>query len=112
MRFAIHAYEDIYGGYHGIETTHVDDYDSFEAACEDALDLSIQVIYDYCEDEYIQMAEDAGEDEDDYMREHAEYEVFPLNEKANKCSLDKLQEKFYNDRESFLSEYQAIQEKE
>lgn len=58
MLFIVYAYDQMYGGYHGIEETTVINADNWDEAEMWAADISADVIEDYCADELWTQAEE------------------------------------------------------
>ena len=82
MIFAIHAYEDTYGGYHGIEEwgfIEAEDENDSEIY-EVAEIMSAQVIASYgLEDEYLEDYEDINDEErSNIVAEHYAWDIIPL----------------------------------
>lgn len=83
--YAIHAFESLYGGYHGIYNISIQPCNSDEDAAN-ILDLMAhEVYYDYCEDEY----------PEEELEPDGEY--FFIGEDLSKEHLDMADEMAYND---------------
>jgi hypothetical protein len=76
----IYACEQMYGGMHGIESVQVANVDTLEDANEIGRDMSYQVIYDYCENEYEDMAVDEEVDVDNVIQDGLSWEVYKIKE--------------------------------
>ena len=121
-RYFIWAGEQMYEGLHGIETYRVIECSSYESACDWAQEMSIEVIEDYCEDQYREMVED-DISRDDYDTENEYEEAFDSRlydlkceytcwritevdeEKASGISTEELDVMFYQDEEETLEKY-------
>lgn len=75
IRYFIWASEQIYEGLHGIETHRVAECFSYEDACNLANEMSVEVIEDYCEEEYRNTVDDEV-NRDDYDTEEEYEEAF------------------------------------
>lgn len=113
--FAVRAYENIYGGLHGMESLSVIEVETEEEANDYAYDEAISIINDYSEifKDFEQEAEEAGLDPnsdewcefiDERIDEDVSWELFEITKETNE-SLDVLNEKFYNDPDTFIEEY-------
>lgn len=119
MLFAIHAFEQRYGGLYGIEDYAVIEEDSYDEAVNYAREMSIDVISKYLYDEFEEEAEEDfnwynNEDEydkfdfDDYVFSHMEedidYEIWQVKDDTG-YSLDALSNMFYNNPDEFVKNY-------
>ena len=120
-KYAIYAYEDIYGGLHGIHELAVVEVGSKKNAEEIANEMAISVIDSYggvtesFEDEaYNEGYEPDTEEWQDYIdecyRDDISYEIYKVTKETNE-SLEELDNKFNNDPEGFLEEYCGIHTK-
>ena len=115
MRVAIHAYDQTYGGLHGIEDYGVITVDSIEDAEEYGLEMSYDVInsYSFIYEEFADSAESDGierdsEEWDEYIDECIQkdiaYNIYLITKETNKSN-EELTLEFYNDREKFIKTY-------
>lgn len=113
--FAVRAYENIYGGLHGMESLSVIEVETEEEAKEYAYDEALSVIDNYFEisENFEQEAEeeglDPGSDEwcefiEECRNEDVSWELFEITKETNE-SLDVLNEKFCYDPDTFIEEY-------
>ena len=116
--YAIYAYENMYGGLHGINDYAVVEADSYEMAEKFAAELSGEVIEDYVADELVEIAKDEGMDEDEFeefYRQNMAYDIYTLDEskilKAN-LSLPSLSDEFWNTPHEFIEKYKVEGEDE
>lgn len=109
MLFAIHAYENIYGGLHGMEERRVIECINEKEAEEYAIDLSRDVIQDYTlkeiEDDAISYGyERESEEFDAYVEEciedNIQYEIFPIRETTK--SIEELDSIYNNYPDDFI----------
>ena len=115
--YAINAYENLYGGLHGIYIMEVVMAPSDDAAEHKAEDLSYEVINSYVEDELREYAEEEGisEDDDEYdsiFAEDVAYDIYKLdNSKIPKgASLASLTNDFWDDPDEFIKKYGTDEE--
>ena len=116
MRYAIHSYEESYGGLHGMEDLRVIECDSFEEAQNEAHNEAEEVVHSYecLEDWYRQEAIDTSDFEedtvefDDYYNECVSqglcWEIYEVREDVTE-STEELDRLFVNDKEEFLERY-------
>ena len=109
--YAIHAFDDMYGGLHGIESYSVIEAESLKEAEEYAFECSCDIIEDYVIHEFYNDAENEGiEDEeelqeyiDECIQEDIAYEVYKVKETTE--SLEELDDKINQDPEDFIEKY-------
>lgn len=115
MKVAIHAYENIYGGLHGIENYAVVEVDDLEEAEAYGVEMSIDVINSYHNiiEEFYESAEADGleinsPEWDEYIDECIEsdivYNIYPLTTETDK-TLEELTDEFYYNEKEFLNIY-------
>lgn len=119
MLFAIHAFEQRYGGMHGVEDYEVIEADSCKEAEEYAREMSIDVISRYVYDELEKEAEEDfdwynnGDEYDKFdfddcvfshMEEDIDYEIWQVKDNTG-YSLDALSNMFYNNPDEFVKNY-------
>ena len=114
MLYAIHAYENIYGGLHGIEEYEVIEAETLKEADEYAYDLSCEVINSYADvmDNIIEDAEsydyETDEEYDEFIEEAINediaFEIHPISIETNK-SLEELTNEYFNNPDDFIKEY-------
>lgn len=116
MRVFIMAYENIYGGLHGMYTFRVTDVESLDEADDYGREMSYDVIESYgsimesLEDEIdpdIEENSEEWEGELDYLiREDMAWDIYLIDEeKAHDVSNDVLEMAFSGDVEDFIREY-------
>ena len=116
MRVFIMAYENIYGGLHGMNTFRVLDVDSFEEADEVGSEMSYDIIQSYgsimesLEDEIDpdieENSEEWEEELDNLINEDKAWEVYVIDEnKAHDVSNEVLEMTYYGIIEDFVKEY-------
>ncbi len=98
MIVAIHAYEGIYCGLHGIEDFLVTEVENLKVAEDIALDLANGVIDDYGYDF----------DEEDLEDPDLEWEIYEVTDTKGK-TVEELDEEYHYDSEGFLTEYNCVQ---
>lgn len=115
MIFAIEAREGIYEGLHGIVAHYVGEYNSYDEACEDAAEMSFEVMDGYNIAEQAGWEEDAlneglEEESDEYYdyigelrAENVSYSVWEVKETTE--SLEALNKKFIKNPEEFIEKY-------
>lgn len=115
MLFAIHAFENQYGGFHGMEQYAVVEVMSEEEAKEIATEMSAEVIDNYNEiyDAFVEEAEDNGIEEDteewynfidECIAEDIDYEYWKVKDETTK-TLEELNEMFYNNPDEFVDTF-------
>lgn len=115
MRVAIHAYDQTYGGLHGIEDYGVITVDSIEEAEEYGSEMSYDVINSYSDiyEEFEDSAESDGIERDseewnDYIdecvQEDIAYNIYLITKETDKSN-EELALEFYNDKEEFIKTY-------
>jgi hypothetical protein len=97
MIVAIHAYEGIYCGLHGIEDFLVAEVENLKVAEDIALDLANGVIDDYGYDF----------DEEDLEDPDLEWEIYEVTDTKGKTA-EELDEEYHYDPEGFLTEYNCV----
>lgn len=119
--YAIYAYENMYGGLHGINDYAVIEADSYEMAEKIATELSSDVIDSYIDDEEIREATGIDEDDefftdelDDFYAEEIAYDIYTLDESKirNEISLNSYSEEFRDDPYEFIEKYKIEGENE
>lgn len=119
--YAIYAYENIYGGLHGISDYAVVEADSYEMAEKFAAELSSDVIDSYLDDEEIREATGIDEDDvfftdelDDFYAEDIAYDIYTLDESKirDEISLNSYSDEFRNDPHEFIEKYKIEGENE
>lgn len=118
--YAIYAYENQYGGLHGINHFEVVEADSYEAAEAMAINMSCDVIEDYVADELIEAARDEGIDEDsdeygEFYLQNIAYNIYTLDESKilkTDRSLIFLSDEFWNTPHDFIEKYKIEGEDE
>ena len=118
--WAIIAFDELYGGLHGMFTEAVVE-GTEEEAKEYAKELSMEVIQDcsaiydiiendiqdYLETESIDpYSNEADEIRNEFYDNDIAYELYELDETLINCCIGELEEKFYNDKDAFLAKYQ------
>lgn len=119
MLVAIYAYEQIYGGLHGMCSHTVIEVENMEEAEEYAISESVDVIGSYNEimDDIQTDAEGYVDDfyDEDYeealdqamaeaIEEDVAYEIYEITKETTE-SLEQLNKKYYQDPEGFIKEY-------
>ena len=116
IKYAIHVMEQTYGGYHGIEDFIVDDFESYEDACECAREASLGLMDNYGILDDSEIAEEAimeGIEEDsdefyDYITERREdnidFGLWKIKDGVKESNAD-LQNKFWNNKDDFVKTY-------
>ena len=116
MLVAIKAYDQIYAGLHGMNSHVIIEVDNFEDAEIYAVQESIEIINSYSSimDELEEEARFNIEDKDDeeefeYALEEAinndvAYDCYIIIKKTDE-TIKELENKYYNDEESFIQEY-------
>ncbi len=113
MIVAIHAFENTYGGLHGIERHLVIEVDDLKQAQEIATDESRDVIDSFCMDEMTGQADaevefgtfEEGSDEydqyvNDCIEEAIAYQIWEVTDRYD--TIEQMEEDFYNYREDFV----------
>lgn len=119
-RYAIFAYDYIYGGSHGMYAEAIFEGTEKEAR-EYAEELSMEVINGYSEiydqieqdlEEYLNAYSIDANDEEGievrrlFYHDDIVYKLYELDETLINCGINKLEEEFYNDKDAFLAKYQ------
>lgn len=114
MLFAVHAYDGVYGGLHGMNEKAVIEVAKEEEAVEIAEEMSMMVIenYDDIYNTFVDEADFNGLDNEsdewyeyieDQIKEDIDYEVYKVKE--NNKSLEELNDLFLNDSDDFIKKY-------
>jgi len=98
MIVAIHAYEEIYGGLHGIEDYLVTEVKDLKIAEDIASDLAYNVVEDYS----------YNFDEEDLEDPELCWEIYEIIDTKGK-TVEKLNIEYHYDSEGFLTEYNCVQ---
>ena len=98
MIVAIHAYEGIYGGLHGIENFFVTEVENLKVAENIALGLANDVIEDY---EY-------NFEEEDLEDPDLLWEIYEVTDTKGK-TVDELDGEYNYDPEGFFTKYNCVQ---
>ena len=98
MFVAIHAYECVFCGLHGIEEHVVVEVDNFQQAEEWASDLAYGVVEDYS----------YHFDEEDIDDPELAWEIYEIPDPKGK-SASELSDEYWNDPEEFLEKYKCVQ---
>lgn len=116
-RWAIYAYEQMYGGLHGMCDHFCVENCNEEEVHQIAFEASMEVIQSYHDiyeslDEEIEegITDDMTEDEiaewsDEVYEEDVDFMYWELNELAAGYSIQQLDEMFYNNPEEFIDKY-------
>lgn len=115
MRVVIHAYDQTYGGLHGVEDYGVITVDSIEEAEEYGSEMSYDVINSYPNiyEEFEESAELDGierdsKEWDDYINDCIEgdiaYNIYLITKETDKSN-EELALEFYNDKKRFIKTY-------
>ena len=112
--YAIKAYEQTYGGLHGVYDIHVEDYESLESAESDGETMSYEVMESYSdiEESIAAEAEEYPEDERedayaDLKRENVAYEIWELLPDYH-FTISELDEMLFEDWEGTIESYFKI----
>lgn len=115
MYYAIRAYEQIYGGLHGMEAHEIVECENLEEACTYASEMSAEVIEAYGLEDQILDREDYEDNEDEYeadladaIEADAEYDIYlvdKVDEEFIRNNLDEISFTFFNDIDEFLEKY-------
>ena len=113
-RFAIYAYEQMFGGLYGVNSIAIVEGD-YDSACETAQEMSFEVMDAYSEikDNFAEEADYNGLEEGteewyDYIAEcrcdNVAYEVYRI---LDSCTLsdEECENMFYNDKDAFVEKY-------
>ena len=105
MLYAIYAYEETFGGLHGINSYAVIEASSQDEAEIVAAEMSRDIIDSY---EYmLNLYDEEEDDEEDYIdavEENIAYEVYPFITETTK-SLDELNDEFQKNPNEILEKY-------
>ena len=115
MLVAIHAYEQMYGGLHGMEQTAIVDVENLEEAEDYAVEMSYDVMDSYSciiesfeEDAYSEGLEEGTREWDEFIEEcrseNNAYELWPITETKGK-TVEELESEFFNDKHGFVEAY-------
>lgn len=116
MIVAIWAFENQYGGLHGIEHHRVVEVDGADIAEMYAIEESREVIENFCMDEIREYADaeadegafENGSDEyfqyiEDCIQDNIAYEIWEVVNCYD--TIEQMQEDFYNNKEDFIEKY-------
>lgn len=118
--WAIIAFDELYGGLHGMCTKKVVE-GTEEEAKEYAEELSMEIIQDYSAiydtiendiQDYLETesidpySNEADEIRNEFYNDDIAYELYELDETLINCGIGELEEEFYNDKDAFLAKYQ------
>lgn len=118
--WAIIAFDNLYGGLHGMCTGAVVE-GTEEEAREYAEELSMEIIQDcsaiydtierdiqdYLKTESIDpYSNEADEIRNEFYDDDIAYELYELDEALINCCIGELEEEFYNNKDAFLAKYQ------
>lgn len=98
MIVAIHAYEGIFGGLHGIEDYLVTEVKELKAAEDIASDLAYSVVEDYS----------YNFDEEDLDDPELCWEIYEVTNTKDKDE-NELTHEYWNDPDTFIEDYGCIQ---
>lgn len=114
MLYAVRAYEQIYGGLHGMQTNFVMEANSEQEVEDEAVNASIEVMSDYfsiMEDIYEQASEEYERETDEWwdlvnaiQEENVAYEIHQIVDAKGK-SLEELDKEFCDDPDGFIETY-------
>ena len=118
MLYVIHAFEEKYGGYHGIEDWSIENCDNEEEAVSIARENSIEVInsyslvYDELEDDIEAFTDESMSEDDieelrsDIYDEDIAYEIWEIDSDIIKeYDIDTLERWLNDDPEDFIEKY-------
>ncbi len=118
MLYVIHAFEEKYGGYHGIEDWSIENCDNEEEAISIARENSLEVInsyslvYDELEDDIETFTDENMSEDDieelrsDIYNEDIAYEIWKIDSDIIKeYDIDTLKKWLNNDPEEFIEKY-------
>ncbi len=118
MLYVIHAYDQMYAGYHGIEHWCIEECDNDKEAIEIATELSLDIIQSYSIiyeeiDQNIEecITDDMSEDEieefyNDAYNEDIDYNIWVIKEDIVKdYDIESLENMLYRDPEDFIEKY-------
>lgn len=114
MIVAIHAFENTYGGLHGIENHRIIEVDTLQQAESIAMDDSREVMdsYEDIMEDFYSEAEDEGlerdsEEFEEYIAEcvndNIGYQIWEVVDQYD--TLEVMEEDFYNSRDEFVKEH-------
>lgn len=116
MLVAIKAYDQIYGGLHGMNSSVIIEVDNFEDAEMYAVQESIEVITSYGsimeeleEEARFNIEDEDDEEEFEYAFDEAidndvAYDCYIITKKTDE-TIEELENKFYNNEKAFIQEY-------
>lgn len=114
MLYAIYAYEQIYDGLHGMNTTMIVDCDSESEAEEIAIEASYEVMnsyssiteafYEEASEKYEKNTSDWYYYVDELMKQNIAYEIYPITD-AQGESIWELENELLNDKKGFIETY-------
>ena len=116
MYYAIRAYEQIFGGLHGMEAHEIVECENFDEACSYAAEMSAQVIEAYgLEDQILDREDYEDDEEDEYeadladaIEADAEYDIYlvdKVDEDFIRNNFEKISYVFFYDIDEFLEKY-------
>ena len=118
MLYVIHAFEEKYGGYHGIEDWSIENCDNEKEAISIARENSMEVInsyslvYDELEDDIETFTDESMSEDDieqlrsDIYNEDIAYEIWEIDSDIIKeYDIDTLEKWLNNDPEDFIEKY-------
>lgn len=111
MIVAIHAFENTYGGLHGIESHRIIEVDTVEQAEGIAMDDSRDVMYSYSSiiEEFQESADDEGFEPDseefetyvdECINDNIGYQIWEVIDRYD--TIEQMEEDFYNSRDEFI----------
>ena len=105
--YAIIAYENFFGGLHGIKDTIVVECEDYSEACEIGADMSYNLIEEYRIADEAGWTIEYGDDPEAYeekIEDDIAFDVYEIKDNVVE-SIEFLNEKLYNNEEEFLREY-------
>ena len=119
MKIYIYVCEETYAGLHGISDFNIIEVDKLDEKTGRIIDgygvdTGLQLIADYCDDEYTLLREDYLDLDDDefeamqsdYYLENIIIESFAIRDEYSNLSVDELSElAYYNGHRDFVAEY-------
>ena len=105
MMYVIHAFEEKYGGYHGIEDWSIENCNNEEEAVSIARENSLEVINSYSL-VYEELEDDIEQLRADIYNEDIAYNIWKIDSDIIKeYDIDILEEWLNNDPEDFIEKY-------
>lgn len=110
--YVIHAFDDMYGGLHGIESYSVIEAESLQEAEEYAFECSCDIIDNYVTNKFYEEAAEEGIEDEEELQEYVDnciqediaYTVSMITKETTE-SLEELNDKINQDPEGFIEEY-------